>query len=67
MARTVQVPDLEPSAPRLTWEMGAFGQSDTSTSKSGMRPARPFPGSGAKVLARAGLSGFRRPALELSS
>lgn len=32
-----------------------------------MRPARPFPGSGAKVLARAGLSGFRRPALELGS
>lgn len=49
------------------WETGAFGQSGTSTSKSGMRPARPFPGSGAKVLARAGLSGFRRPALELSS
>lgn len=49
------------------WELGAFGQSGTSTSKSGLRPARPFPGSGAKVLARAGLSGFRRPALELSS
>lgn len=49
------------------WEMGAFGQSGTSSSKSGMRPAGPFPGLGAKVLARAGLSGFRRPALELSS
>lgn len=49
------------------WESGAPGQRRANMSKSGMRPARPFPGSEAKVLARVCLSGLHRPALELSS
>lgn len=64
MARTVHVPDLEPSAP--TWR-GRWGLLVSQAQAHPNQAWDLFPGSGAKVLARAGLSGFRRPALELGS
>lgn len=64
MARTDHVPDLEPSAP--TWR-GRWGLLVSQAQAHPNQAWDLFPGSGAKVLARAGLSGFHRPALELGS
>lgn len=50
----------------LTWESFGLLVIAVYTFKSGIIRTRPFPGSEAKVLARACLSGLHKPALELS-